>query len=273
MWLPGRCGGRQCSECSSFPSLGLSRMGLNVLREWAGMGARLRRAVRRTASMQGRNGAAGAGWRRLGAPADYPCPEQGPVLGPGGRWLESGSGAEQHRRGCWPATLQAAWAGQARDQPASPGAVSPSAAGSARSAGVPGVRLPEPGLQGAQLRVVQALAQPVRLLGGQAQRVAGQAGWPASSWASASNPSANGRYPEVPVASISASAARIRCSPRRGSPLRASAHPRRNGGAIPHCRNPCLPMSAACSVAESRTRVTSSEWWLPRRRRTGRRPG
>ena len=31
-------------------------------------------------------------WRRLGVPADYPCPEQGPVLVPGGR-LGNGAAA------------------------------------------------------------------------------------------------------------------------------------------------------------------------------------
>src|SRR5262245_54664063 len=40
-------------------------------------------------------------------------------------------------------------------------------------AGAPETRLPEPGLQGAQQRVVHVLAQPACLLGGQAQRVPG----------------------------------------------------------------------------------------------------
>ena len=58
------------------------------------------------------------------------------------------------------------------------------AAAAAAGAGVAGLaklaimlagagRLPEPGLQGAQLRIVRVLAQPVGLLCGQAQRVVG----------------------------------------------------------------------------------------------------
>ena len=233
--------------------------------------------------------------RRRGSPADYPCPEQCPVLGRGGR-LGSGVAAALYsisvaaglrrcrrpgaRPGRWPA-----WCGrgappgrgaarrppprQVRGWQGCPnGAIMPADLGADTSpsaatvrparAGAPGTRLPEPGLQGAQLRVVQVLAQPVRLLGGQAQRVAGEGNRiAASSWASASNLSTNGRNPRVPVASISASAARIRCSPRRGSPLRASAHPWKNCALVAHCRNPCLPTSAAASVAESRTRVTA----------------
>ena len=125
-------------------------------------------------------GGIGAGlasaWRRLGVPGDYPALSRVRCYCQAAAWGGSGSGAEQHQRGCWPAELQAAWAGQARDHARQPGGadISPSAAlvRPAR-AGVAGIGLPEPGLQGAQLRVVQVLAQPVRLLGGQAQRVAG----------------------------------------------------------------------------------------------------
>lgn len=124
---------------------------------------------------------------------------------------ERGRGAVQHQRG-WPAALQGglglAWevagvlrarappgrgapagrcpgryradrAGQARDHARRPGGadISPSTAPvRPAGAGAPGTGLPEPGLQGAQLRVVCVLAQPVRLLGGQAQRVVGLGG-------------------------------------------------------------------------------------------------
>ncbi len=210
MWLPGRCGGRQCSECSSFPSLGLSGMGLNVLRERAGIGC----PPPTSCSVHGQHARAESAvtWRRLGADlaagADYPCPEQGPVLVPGGRLGEgvaaalhstSVAGLRRCRRpgparevadvlrarappgrgapaGRCPGRCRGDRAGQARDHARQPGGadISPSAA-SVRPAraGAPGTCLPEPGLQGAQLRVVQVLAQPVRLLGGQAQRVAG----------------------------------------------------------------------------------------------------
>ena len=207
MWLPGRCGGRQCSECSSFPSLGLSGMGLNVLREWAGIGC----PPPTSCSVHGQHARAESAvtWRRLGAGLacrrDYPCPEQGPVLLPGGRLGEGvaaalnsisvAAGLRRCRRpgaspvagvlrappvrGAWrprPGRCGGGRAGQARDHARQPGGAdtgpSPASVRPAR-AGAPGIGLPEPGLQGAQLRVVQVLAQPVRLLGGQAQRVAG----------------------------------------------------------------------------------------------------
>ena len=150
-------------------------------------------------------------WRRLGAglaaPADYPCPEQGPVLVPGGRLGEgvaaalrstSVAGLRRCRRpgparevadvlrarappgvgrppAAAPADAGVTGLAKLAVMSASPGAgISPPAA-SVRPAraGAPGTCLLEPGLQGAQLRVVEVQAQPVRLLGGQAQRVAG----------------------------------------------------------------------------------------------------
>ena len=147
-------------------------------------------------------------WRRLGGGgADYPCPEQGPVLVPGGRLGEgvaaalrstSVAGLRRCRRpgparevadvlrarappgvgrppAAAPADAGVTGLAKLAVMSASPGAgISPPAA-SVRPAraGAPGTCLLEPGLQGAQLRVVEVQAQPVRLLGGQAQRVAG----------------------------------------------------------------------------------------------------
>src|SRR5580693_4464036 len=129
-------------------------------------------------------------WRRLGPPTDYPCPEQCPVPVPGGR-LSNGVAAALHsisvaagpRRCRRPGAgrgggRRAAGAGR-RLAVGPPGSRSPGRCGgwqgwpNSRSCLPARARLPELGLQGAQLRVVRVLAQPVGLLCGQVQRVAG----------------------------------------------------------------------------------------------------
>jgi hypothetical protein len=112
--------------------------------------------------------------------------------------------------------------------------------------------------RGTQLRLVQVLAQPVCFLGSQAQLVAGLGRMADQQLGLGQQPKHERAEPSGSLASISASTAQIRCSPRRGSPLRASAHPCKDCAGIPRLPEPVLADSAACSATESRARVTVS---------------
>ena len=187
--------GRQCSQCSSFLLSGFPGWAERASGAgepgWMPASGELLGA--RPACEGGIGGDWAPAWRQLGPPADYPCPEQCPVLVPGGR-LGKGVAAALHsisvaagpRRCRRPRAgrgggRRAAGAGRrlAVGPPAgrSPGRWGGGRAGRAREHALPArARLSEPGLQGAQLRVVRVLAQPVGLLCGQAQRVAGLGG-------------------------------------------------------------------------------------------------